>query len=424
MLRLATFKVDCTPPEGYPNGFGTSDEPTGFRDSLYLRGFILDHGGDRCLVASLDYCGLMNSAYDDLIGVLAASVDILPDRAVVACIHQHDAPLLDFEIEAYLGRETFPRAWWQELVGRCAETAADALDGLEDVGSVGHAETRLHGYASNRRIIGPDGKVRGMRYSRCADEGLRAEPVGVIDPMLRTVAFRDPSGEPIASMSFYATHPQVANGRGMYSADAQGEAMRLVGEAQGGGQHAYFSGPFGNVTAGKYSSPTDLEGNLLGFGKRLAEGIGLNLRGMRWHEPEGFEWTATSFPFPMEDLDREAMLGALADEGVPEGQKVIKATVLSSADYPANSEYPMHLLRIGPARVLFVPGEPFVEFQLYVQSLIPDAFIAVAANCSDNFLYIPTAEAFAQGGYEVESFRWCTREIEIRLQDTVRALVL
>ena len=89
-----------------------------------------------------------------------------------------------------------------------------------------------------------------------------------------------------------------------------------------------------------------------------------------------------------------------------------------------NSEYPMHLLRIGPARVLFVPGEPFVEFQLYVQSLIPDAFIAVAANCSDNFLYIPTAEAFAQGGYEVESFRWCTREFEIRFQDTVRALVL
>ena len=423
MLRLATFKVDCTPPEGYPNGFGTSDKPTGLRDPLFLRGFILDHGGDRCLIASLDYCGLMNSAYDDLVGALAGAVDILPDRVVVACIHQHDAPLLDFEIEPLLGRETFPRAWWQEVVGRCAETAADALDGLADVGSVGHAETRLYGYASNRRIVGPDGKVRGMRYSRCADEGLRAEPVGVIDPMLRTLAFREPSGELIASMSFYATHPQVANGRGMYSADAQGEAMRLVEEGHGGMQHAYFSGPFGNVTAGKYSSPTDLEGNLLRFGRMLAEGIGRNLRGMAWHEPEGFQWTAASFPFPREEPDREAMLEEIADGDVPEGQKLIKATVLSSVDYAANSDYPMRLLRIGPARVLFLGGEPFVEYQLFAQSLVPDSFVAVAANCSDNFLYIPTADAFDQGGYEVESFRWCTREFEDRFKEAVERLV-
>ena len=423
MLRLATFQVDCTPPEGYPSGFGTSDEPTGFRDPLYLRGFILDHGGDRCVIASLDYCGLMNSAHDDLIRALATSVEILPDRSVVACVHQHDAPLLNFEIEAYLGRETYPRSWWEEVVDRCAITAADALDRLAEVGSVGHAETRLLGYASNRRTLGPDGKVRGMRYSRCADEGLRSEPVGVIDPMLRTLAFREPSGELMATMSFYATHPQVANGRGMYSADAQGEAMRLLAGEQGGAQHAYFSGPFGNVTAGKYSSPTDLEGNLLGFGKLLADGIGQNMRGMGWHEPDGFEWKTASFTFPRDELGREAMEKALADSDVPEGQKVIHASILSSADNPANTDYPMRLLQIGPVRVLFLGGEPFVEYQLYVQSLIPDAFIAVAANCSGSFLYIPTADAFDQGGYEVESFRWCTRAFEGRFQRAVRDLV-
>jgi hypothetical protein len=48
---------------------------------------------------------------------------------------------------------------------------------------------RVEGVASNRRILGPDGKVQGWRGSSCKDAKLRDEPVGLIDQGLRTVVF-------------------------------------------------------------------------------------------------------------------------------------------------------------------------------------------------------------------------------------------
>ncbi|MDA0748880.1 MAG: hypothetical protein O2954_20370 [bacterium] len=424
MLKLATFTVDCTPLEGSAIGFGTDDSSATIRDSLFLRGFLFDNGKTRCLIASLDYCGLMNSAYDHLTGALADAVGIPHDHAVVHCVHQHDTPLLNFELEPLLETETFSRTWWQETVTQCATAAASAQEQMADVSEIGTCETRLHGFASNRRILGPDGKVRGMRFSRCGDASLRAEPVGTIDPFLRTLAFKGTDGNLLASMSFYATHPQVSNGRNTYSADAQGEAMRLLGETHSNALHAYFSGPFGNITAGKYSSPTDKEGNLLTFGKRLADGITRNLNGLDWHTPDTLEWTASSFPFPKESLDTDALRDLIRNPNTPAGQRMIKAAVLSSYEYEPNVNYPIRLLRLGPFRMLFLSGEPFVEYQLYIQSLIPDEFIAVAANCNDNFLYLPLAENFPQDGYEVTSFRWCTEEFEPRLKEAVSQLLL
>ena len=364
----------------------------------------------------MDFCGLMNSAYDDLAGALANSINVSHERVIIHCVHQHDTPLLNFEIEAYLNCETYPRQWWRELLHKCARSAAECLDRMDTISSLGNSETRLHGFASNRRIVGRDGKVTAMRSSRCEDASLRDEPVGVIDPMLRTVAFKDSAGRIAGSMSFYATHPQVSNGRDMYSADAPGEALHILAKRGRGGMHAFFTGAGGNVAAGKYSSATDLEGNLLRFGAILAEGIDLNLGAMRWEEPQKLHWHVTDFPFPFQRMDREELLSQISDESLGRFQRLTKTVLLTCPEYGRNSSYHLSLLRTGRVRILFLPGEPFVEYQLYAQSLIPDEFLAVAGNCSDNFLYLPLAKHFAEGGYEVDSFRWCSEDFESRFK--------
>ena len=68
-------------------------------------------------------------------------------------------------------------------------------------------------------------------------------------------------------------------------------------------------------------------------------------------------------------------------------------------------EYALELLQINDAKMLFVNGELFIEYQLYAQSLIPDEKLAVVGNCGDSFYYIGTAEALKNPeGYEVKSF--------------------
>lgn len=424
MMRLGAFKVDCTPPVGCSAGFGTGEPTSGVRDPLWLRGFVLDDGRTRCVIASLDYCGLMNRAQDELVSALAEATGAPRDCVVVHCIHQHDAPIINFEIEPYLGCDTFPKEWWSDLLGACALSARESGEGLIEVAEVGRGEVRLHGYASNRRILGEDGKVKGMRYSRCGNEELKQEPVGVIDPMLRTVAFRDASRETIATMSFYATHPQVSSSGKVFSAEAQGEAMRLLGEKMPDGHHAFFTGPGGNVTAGKYSSPTDLEGNLLHFGKLLADGIELNLRAMQWEPVNALRWDAAAFPFPRQAIDRDAALAKIRDDQLPVAKKIAPTAVLTAHDYEGNASYRYAMLRLGSVRMLFLPGELFVEYQLYAQSLLPDEFVAIAANCGDSFLYLPLARSFEEGGYEPTQFCWCTEEFESRLKEALSQLLL
>jgi len=57
-------------------------------------------------------------------------------------------------------------------------------------------------------------------------------------------------------------------------------------------------------------------------------------------------------------------------------------------------------LKIGPAYVLHMPGELFVEYQLAAQKMRPDSPVLMAAYGDYGPGYIGTAIAYTQGGYE------------------------
>jgi len=57
-------------------------------------------------------------------------------------------------------------------------------------------------------------------------------------------------------------------------------------------------------------------------------------------------------------------------------------------------------LRLGRARILHLPGELFVEYQLNAKAKRPDLFVAMAAYGDYGPWYIGTAVAYEQGGYE------------------------
>jgi len=57
-------------------------------------------------------------------------------------------------------------------------------------------------------------------------------------------------------------------------------------------------------------------------------------------------------------------------------------------------------LSLGRARILHLPGEAFVEYQLAPKAARPDLFVTVAAYGDYAPWYIGTAIAYEQGGYE------------------------
>ncbi|MPM52059.1 hypothetical protein SDC9_98812 [bioreactor metagenome] len=417
MLQLAMAKVAVTPDGRGAVGFLPVPAPQAPRDELFARLFLLGDGTEYALIVALDYGGLYLSAGAEWKVRLARAAGVPENRTLIHCIHQHDAPFVNIEAGRRIAPET-DWSWLEPIVARLEQAAAKLPEQLRPVGRIGWSETRLHGYASNRRVPMADGSI-AVRYSRCSDPAIKAMPVGIIDPMLRTLGFYGSDGELLASWSFYATHPQVANEGKRYSADAPGEAMRLLEERFPGAAHAFFNGCFGNVTAGKYTSTTDLEGNLRRFGRLLADGIERNIAAPEFMDAAAPCWRRGAFPFPAREFD-EIELARRAEHS-----PLIRAALEAGAMWAQahSEEFIIDLLRIGPVRLLFMDGELFIEYQLFCQSLIPDEKMAVIGNCGGNFYYIGTAEALSDpAGYETTGFCRVKPEFEALFQQTVRQL--
>ena len=66
----------------------------------------------------------------------------------------------------------------------------------------------------------------------------------------------------------------------------------------------------------------------------------------------------------------------------------------------AGHQLDVQCLRLGRSRILHLPGELFVEYQLAAKAMRPDLFVAMAAYGDYAPWYIGTEVAYEQGGYE------------------------
>jgi hypothetical protein len=81
-------------------------------------------------------------------------------------------------------------------------------------------------------------------------------------------------------------------------------------------------------------------------------------------------------------------------------------------------------LKLSRARILHMPGELFVEYQLAAKAQRPDLFVAMAAYGDYAPWYVGTAIAYEQGGYETEPRSSnVAPEVEAVLVDTIRKLL-
>src|SRR5690606_14856903 len=125
-----------------------------------------------------------------------------------------------------------------------ADAAAALKASLADMKPVTHiaaGEGIVEKVASNRRILGSDGKVRATRWTATKDPAVRAEPVGTIDPFCKSVTFLNDE-TPLAVLTYYATHPQSHYGEGHVSADFVGMARSAREAALPGVPHIHFNG--------------------------------------------------------------------------------------------------------------------------------------------------------------------------------------
>ena len=127
---------------------------------------------------------------------------------------------------------------------------------------------------------------------------------------------------------------------------------------------------------------------------------------IQWHDVDKFEWQSVSFEFPRKKINKKELLNKIKLNP----QDFSSAALLGAMDFDPEFPYTIYKLKLGGINMFFLPGELFVEYQLYINSFYPNDFVTVAANCRDDFFYCPLAKDFkTTGGYETNNF-CCTNE--------------
>ncbi len=403
VLKLAVFDIDVTPPVGSMMAYDRVKRIDEM--GLRCRGVVLLGAGEPIVLCSVDWIGIGNEGHDAFREALASAAGTSPRRVAVHTVHQHDAPVCDFTAEQLLkeaGAKDLSRydgSFAREVLRRLAQSVRAALPAAESVTHAGWGEAEVREVASNRRIKGPDGRIRAMRFTACKDPALRAEPEGVIDPLVSVLSFWN-GDKPVAVLSYYACHPQSYYRTGIPSPDFPGIARFFRGQAVPEALHVHFNGAGGNVGAGKYNDGATA--NRIPLAQRLADGMRRAWENtQKWPlQAEDVTWNTAPVALPVAKHLDEAKLRADLATWNPEqyfGTPDQLAWVLRCK---SGHKIELACLGIGHVCVLHMPGELLVEYQLAAKKMRPDLRVTMAAYGDYGPGYIGPAVTYEEGGYE------------------------
>lgn len=429
MYSLSYFRCDVTPPIGHPLCGGAITSVSQIIDRQWAHGIILSGDQKPIVLLTVDWCVLRNSGYNQWRDDLAEAVGTTPDRVAVHTVHQHDAIVADPDAEALLQEDnpisySLNLEFFEQTVHRVAQAARTALLDKTPITHISTGQARIEEVASNRRIMkDANGKVGAMRGSSCVDDTLRAMPEGLIDPFLKTIGFWN-GDTLLTAMHYYATHPMSYYGKGGVSRDFCGLARDQFAQETGAPQ-LYFTGGAGNISAGKYNDGSPEMRPILTL--RMLEGMRTSLNESVRQPLKEIDWQAIPVHLPpraehsmqyYEDLFRDSRQSAAMQfygargmtwlNRVKAGTDTIDITCLSLND----------------TRVVHLPGEPFVEYQLFAQDTAPENFVAFAGYGDCTTGYIPTAAAYEEGGYEAGYVAFTAPETEAILQQAMKQLLV
>jgi hypothetical protein len=402
--RISTFQCDITPPIGHPLCAGWYPPAAAISDPLTAHGLILSSEDQAPVVlCALDWAELSNHDYLRWREELAEAVRTEPDRVAVHCVHAHDTPWPDREAQDLLDAHGHPNVilsgdWSESVRAQTARAAKDAMSEMQPCSVITTGIAKVEQIASNRRVMGEDGRVRAVRTTVTRDPEVRAAPIGLIDPMLRAIGFWHDDRK-LAGLYYYAVHPTSYDRTGEVTPEFVGLARNRLIADNGGLPHIYFTGCAGNITAGKFNDGNHANREI--FTGRILEAMKQADQNARPQTLETWDWHTENINLPpREDLNEAALLARLAgDES--EKLKSKAALMLTYLRRWENVSIPVTCLSLNDdTAILNLPGEAFIEYQLYARDLNPDRFVAVASYGDLGTGYITLQKSFQEGGYE------------------------
>lgn len=404
-LKVGAGRRDITP---YPDKFGPVDMRGSFsrrpatevNDPLYARAIYFDGGGDRAALITLDLIAVPRTLMQDVRDRLAETMGLEARQLFMCGTHTHSAPKPD--------HEDYRDLFVDGICGAVQDAAADAQPA-----KVAAARRLVYDISFNRRVWQADGTV-GMYFGYESPDIVLLD--GPIDPVLGVFSF-EREDRPRIVLANFSLHACTAGG-GMISADYPAAFEDCLREVMREPLHLQFTNaPCGNVNHCDLSQPqTNRPNGILRYqtGAALADAAWRGLQDAR--EIEGGPVRAVSNMLTAKTrgyTDRELAAAEKVDvyDSSTWGGDFLEATkklrIRRCAEWGETYDIEIGALRFGEAGLAFLPGEDYVEFAIDIKKrspLYPHTFAVELAY--DDISYVPTREAFPQGGYTVYACRF------------------
>ncbi len=419
-MRAGSARIEITPPQGVAMGgyFARAEPAEGVHDPLFARALVLDDGEQRVALLSADLAEITPAFAADVRLRIENEQGIPSTHTLLAVTHTHAGPLVAGR------RVSAPDPMY-------VDTLRDRLVGVVRAAArvlrparVGAGRARVYLGVNRRRPLDRQDPAQaaagGMRFLKGAEAKASPRPPSLY---ARVLLVAEEGGGPIGILFTYGAHPVVLGPENRkISGDYAGCAERVVEENFGDKAPALFAIGFAGDVDVEHSKRNFEEVETLGtsLGRAVLEeikaiepagGLGLRARSLRAALP-------LEPPPSVEDAERRLFaererLAAILGRGEDKAEVLRRrmmvdwasqlAAVARGAKGDQVSEMEVQGIAIGRIALVGVAAEPFAEYEAALQELSPFPHTFPIGCANGNTGYVPTAAAFAEGGYEVDA---------------------
>ena len=420
MLKAGFARVDITPPFGTPlAGYYEMRYADGVRDPVQLNALAVSDGERTVVFIPADVLLIRRTVCDELRALINERTGIGAENVMITGLHPHTS----LRIGGEGGAVVKDRNYLDVLYRKFADVAQMAIDDMSEATFGMAVAPTAEPISFVRRYYLKDGRLRTNPGNHTPDEIDR--PAAKADNDVRIVRFIREDKKDITLVNF-CTHPDVIGGTKV-SADWPGVVRRFV-EAEHDTHCLFINGFEGDTNHINFMVPKEqrIKGrpgvnSSKGYahsaymGRTIADAVNTIWDKVEMQKEDKLfsEMRLVYIKTSTRGMEHFAECSAFnaryraGDYSVKKTESGIELAeacrIAVIPDQPTYQRIPITVLGLGTIALLGLGGEPFTAYAFAARKAAPDKFIVTACCANGGEAYLPTKEAFDQGGYEVVS---------------------
>jgi len=394
-IKVGVGKSDITPPLGTPlDGYYIERLATNVHDELFVKAMVIEDGTNTLVLVIADIIDVAQYGFKEARERIQRDFNIPASNIVISATHTHTGPV-------------FSQAYEEMLEVKIHDAVKIAIQNIQPAvikSGVGKEEN----VSFHRRFMMKDGTVK---FNPGAMNPDIVRPMGPIDSDVGILFIETLDGKPIAVLVNFAIHLDTIGGTEI-SADFPYFMGKVLKKILGDELVVFFGfGTCGNVNHFNVKSPETLKGfeRAERIGYALAASVIREFPGLEEHNVEKLSSDSEKLKLAIPEYTIEEVEAAKInsmkesdhESSTPEIREAMKILrIQERKGQPIEAE--VQTFGLGDVGLVFLPGEIFVELGLEIKDRSPYKHTLILTLCNNSIGYIPNAEAFDYGAYEVE----------------------